>query len=291
VATRSLTRVPENAVRRTKRLARHWQRRARNIAEFNASSKESRTTSVEPRVVIALIDPKPLTRESILNMLGASVPKHVKLLGASDFAELLVVNEAEALGSGEHDLSLVILYIRSAGVADNWVQEQLQVIKTQRPRVPVIIISDRDDADDVTRALNCGARGYIPTSLAPEVAIAALTLIEAGGTYIPADALRAEAAGSQEKPENDEQAHPHVTAELDLTSRELAVIDLLRQGDANKIIARKLNVRESTVKVHVRNILKKLRVSNRTHAATLANRLLANARGATASTDLSEGSH
>ena len=63
--------------------------------------------------------------------------------------------------------------------------------------------------------------------------------------------------------------------ELNLTSRELAVIDLLREGDANKVIAKCLNMRESTVKVHVRNILKKLRATNRTHAATVANRLLA----------------
>ena len=60
----------------------------------------------------------------------------------------------------------------------------------------------------------------------------------------------------------------HASDQLNLTSRELAVINLLREGRANKVIAIKLNMRESTVKVHVRNILQKLRVSNRTHAAT-----------------------
>jgi DNA-binding NarL/FixJ family response regulator len=55
----------------------------------------------------------------------------------------------------------------------------------------------------------------------------------------------------------------------------LSVIDLLRQGKPNKVIAVNLQMQESTVKVHVRNIMKKLRVTNRTHAASVANRLFA----------------
>ena len=61
---------------------------------------------------------------------------------------------------------------------------------------------------------------------------------------------------------------------LDLTPRELSVIDLLREGKPNKPIARQLDMQENTVKVHVRNILKKLNAANRTHAAFVANRLL-----------------
>jgi DNA-binding NarL/FixJ family response regulator len=60
---------------------------------------------------------------------------------------------------------------------------------------------------------------------------------------------------------------------LDLTPRELSVIDLLREGKPNKLIAVQLDMQESTVKVHVSNILKKLNAANRTHAAFVANRL------------------
>ena len=60
----------------------------------------------------------------------------------------------------------------------------------------------------------------------------------------------------------------------DLTPRELAVIDLLREGKPNKLIARRLDMQESTVKVHGRNSLKKLNAANRTHAAFVVNRLL-----------------
>ena len=63
-------------------------------------------------------------------------------------------------------------------------------------------------------------------------------------------------------------------SELDLTDRELGVIHLLREGKSNKLIAAQLKMQESTVKVHVRNILKKLHVSNRTQAASIANREL-----------------
>jgi DNA-binding NarL/FixJ family response regulator len=203
----------------------------------------------------------------------ASLPEDVKLLGVSGFGELLDLSSTDEFLDKE-DRTLVILYIRNAGVADNWVQEQLRLIKNQQPNMPVIMISDRDDPDDVMHALNCGVRGYIPTSMAAEVAIAALTLVEVGGTYIPVGALLPEGRRAvQENPEKGEQAQ--LAEEPNLTSRELAVIDLLREGSANKVIAKRLNMRESTVKVHVRNILKKLRATNRTHAATIANRLLA----------------
>jgi DNA-binding NarL/FixJ family response regulator len=229
-----------------------------------------RVNGVDQRLTLklALIDPKPLTRQSILNMLAAAFAEHASLFGAASFGDLVeTIDSTEAL-------NFIVLYIRSARVTDNWVQEQLQAIKAQLPDIPVIIMSDRDDTDDVVSALNHGIRGYIPTSVATEVAIAALTLIEAGGTYIPAAALQVEA--SEILDAAGRQIQLDMPQGLNLTSRELAVIDLLREGNANKVIAIKLNMRESTVKVHVRNILKKLRVNNRTHAATVANRLLAN---------------
>ena len=157
-----------------------------------------------PSLRIALIDPKPLTRVSLLKMLGDSLPEHVKLLGVSSFGELIDPVELGKSSSDQSDLNLVIFYVRSAGVTDNWVQEQLNLIKTQQPGLPVIMISDRDDADDVISALNYGVRGYIPTSIAAEVAIAALTLIEAGGTYVPANALRSEGVKVRSNSEDGE---------------------------------------------------------------------------------------
>jgi DNA-binding NarL/FixJ family response regulator len=278
----SLATVTEFAVRRSAAVSHHGRRRVRNFSEFSQVADEVWIAPARSAVLIALIDPKPLTRELLLKMLSTSLPGQVRLLGASSFEEFLQLSEAGPSLGWEADVNLLILYIRSAGVADNWVQEQLQLIRSERPEMSVIMISDRDDADDVIEALNYGIRGYIPTSIASEVAIAALTLIEAGGTYIPADVLRpggieceAEPAAAEFEAEPAATAAPQMPERLNLTSRELAVIDLLREGNPNKVIANRLSMRESTVKVHVRNILKKLRVSNRTHAATVANRLFA----------------
>jgi len=133
------------------------------------------------------------------------------------------------------------------------------------------VLSDRDEVDEVNRALAHGVRGYIPTSVEWEVAVAALRLISAGGTFVPADALRSTTAKLDDQPEGEQQRR---SDGRDLTPRELSVIDLLREGRPNKLIARELEMQESTVKVHVRNILKKLNARNRTHAALVASRLL-----------------
>jgi DNA-binding NarL/FixJ family response regulator len=119
--------------------------------------------------------------------------------------------------------------------------------------------------------LHHGVRGYIPTSVEWEVAVAALRLISAGGIFVPADAFRSTAAKLDDQPEGQRQRR---SDGRDLTPRELSVIDLLREGKPNKVIAARLDMQENTVKVHVRNILKKLNAANRTHAAIVANRLL-----------------
>jgi DNA-binding CsgD family transcriptional regulator len=116
------------------------------------------------------------------------------------------------------------------------------------------VLADRDDVDEVNRALTHGARGYIPTSVDCEVAVAALRLISAGGTFVPAGALRSTAEKPDDQPEGERQRR---SDGLDLTPRELSVIDLLREGKPNKLIAARLEMQESTVKVHVRNILKR----------------------------------
>jgi DNA-binding CsgD family transcriptional regulator len=138
------------------------------------------------------------------------------------------------------------------------------------PEASTVVLADSDDVDEVNRALAYGVRGYIPTSVEWEVAVAALRLVSAGGTFVPADALRSTAAKPSDQPEGERQGR---SDGLHLTPRELSVIDLLREGKPNKVIAAQLDMQENTVKVHVRNILKTLNATNRTHAAFVANRL------------------
>lgn len=151
-----------------------------------------------------------------------------------------------------------------------------------------MLLSDRDDVEDVMNALSHGIRGYINPSVEPEVVFAALKLVHAGGTFIPAQAIRSAAAKVQNPSSCTRQ---QVMTALDLTPRELSVIELLREGTPNKLIASSLQMQESTVKVHVRNITKKPHVSNRTHAASVANRLLSQPSPAAGGLPPSRGSN
>ncbi|HJU19095.1 MAG TPA: response regulator transcription factor [Stellaceae bacterium] len=219
-------------------------------------------------ILMAFIDSKPLTRQSISEMLTMAFPDNVTIAAAS--CEELI--ETQYTACGYPHLVIVIVYIRNARVTDRWIQDELQLVRLRLPDAWVVMLSDRDDADEVAQALGCGVRGYIPTSIDCEVAFAALNLISAGGTFVPAHVLRSKAAA---QPDNvSEDGRSNLSGLLDLTHRELAVLQLLREGKSNKLIAALLKMQESTVKVHVRNILKKLRVSNRTQAAAAANRLL-----------------
>jgi DNA-binding NarL/FixJ family response regulator len=129
---------------------------------------------------------------------------------------------------------------------------------------PVVVISETEDVAHVLAALNSGARGYIPTSVTLDVAKEALRLVEAGGTFVPASCLISshQAGGAT--------AAQRVLPGVRLTPRQTAVLKVLRLGKANKQIAYELNMREGTVKAHVRDIMRRLNVRNRTEVAILA---------------------
>jgi DNA-binding NarL/FixJ family response regulator len=235
------------------------------------SSEPLATAGEKQAVRLALIDPKPLTRQSILQTLTKKFPEYM-VVAAASCEELL-----ELTGKTADHSDLVLIHTRSAQLTDSWVQHTLGLLSLQLSGASVVLLSDRDDAEEVLKALTYGVRGYIPTSVGAEVAFAALRLINAGGIFIPAHALVPAAVKAETGPEGRASGLP---GEAALTPRELAVVALLREGKPNKRIAAELHMQESTVKVHVRNILKKLHVSNRTHAAFVANRMLGqSARG------------
>jgi DNA-binding NarL/FixJ family response regulator len=216
-------------------------------------------------ISIALIDPKPLTRQSIRDVLTETFPESA-MVAVSTCEELLEIDERQ-IGK----LNLVVVYIRNDGLTNTWVQSAIELLRVRLPGASTVVLADRNEVAEVNRALTHGVRGYIPTSVEWEVAVAALMLVSAGGTFVPADALRSTTSKPGDQPEGERQGR---SDGLDLTPRELSVIDLLREGKPNKVIAAQLDMQENTVKVHVRNILKKLNATNRTHAAFVANRLL-----------------
>jgi DNA-binding NarL/FixJ family response regulator len=131
------------------------------------------------------------------------------------------------------------------------------------PDVPIVVLSDHEDAENIREAFELGVRGYIPTSLASLVAVEAVRLVCAGGTFAPTAVLLSSwrtRAGADDAP-----------LLAGFTQRQAQILGCLRRGMANKLIAYELNMCESTVKVHIRNIMKKLKATNRTQVVYLTN--------------------
>jgi DNA-binding NarL/FixJ family response regulator len=207
---------------------------------------------------IAIVDPQVLSRECLARVLS-----HERRVSVECYSTL-----DEWAASEPKCTSLVVLcqYGRSKADALNEV-ERLSQLSVQTGKCPAVILSDNEDPDRIVAMLGKSVRGYVPTSLSITVAMHAIDLARAGGVFVPASSLVARHAA----PAPEVQA-PKVTGLF--TARQVAVIEALRHGKPNKIIAYELNMRESTVKVHVRNIMKKLRATNRTEVAYMATRLL-----------------
>jgi len=123
------------------------------------------------------------------------------------------------------------------------------------PGAKVIMISTYDSEIDIHRSFQAGARGYLLKNVLSEEIFNAIRLVHNGGKYIPPQIARALA-------EHD--------TELELTEREMEVLRLLAKGLSNREIGKILGFTENTTKFHVKNILIKLEVSDRTEAASAA---------------------
>ena len=151
----------------------------------------------------------------------------------------------------------------------------LSIISDLAPSLPTIVLSSKYNFEMMRAVIGYGAKGYIPMTMGFEIAVEAVRFVLAGGTYVPVECLLS-AIPSAVAP-----SRPSVSGAI--TSRELAVVRAIHQGKPNKIIAYELNMCESTVKVHVRHIMKKLRAKNRTDVAIKATALLACSRCTTQS--------
>jgi DNA-binding NarL/FixJ family response regulator len=166
----------------------------------------------------------------------------------------------------------IVVLCAGVGLEDEETARQISLLAKSAEHVPLVVVSDDEDANQIVKALEAGARGVIPTSVPLAVAVEAMRLIRVGGTFVPATSF----VGVSWPAEGAAASKP--AGKGTLTSRQIAVIEALRRGKANKIIAYELNMRESTVKVHVRNIMKKLKARNRTEVAYIANGMLSHDR-------------
>ncbi len=211
---------------------------------------------VQGRDVVVLVDRRSLIRECLAECLRSAGGE----LGVETFSS---VQEWRNSDRYEPKRSVVILCVKGRKETDAEIDRGIAEIARVDAAAPVVLMSDVDELECVVRALDAGVRGYIPTDVNLEVVVGAMHLIRAGGVYVPAGALKSmQKANGAPAPGNGM-----------FTSRQAAVVEALRQGKANKIIAYELNMCESTVKVHVRNIMKKLNAKNRTQVAYLTSNL------------------
>jgi len=189
----------------------------------------------------------------------------------TDFGDRLQIEEAydydntAALLSELDDLDLLLLDLNMPGMRGIAAVEELCALA---PDVPIIVISVRETPDDVRKAIDAGAMGYIPKSSTPEVMMSALQLVLSGGIYLPPHLLQEVPAGHSSAAENGSDESDDQLARL--TPRQRDVLRLLAQGQSNKQIAEVLGLAPGTVKIHISRILRAFKVQNRTQAVIAA---------------------
>jgi DNA-binding NarL/FixJ family response regulator len=132
-----------------------------------------------------------------------------------------------------------------------------QVLNSLAERPNFVVLADSERPIEVRALYANGARGYIPTSLSLDVVTQAIKLVMVGGVYCPPCMLSV----------YDHDAQLGRISSARFTPREAAVFEAVRQGQPNKLIADEMGISESTIKVHVHRIMKKLNVHNRTQMA------------------------
>jgi len=138
------------------------------------------------------------------------------------------------------------------------------LIAAAAPKTPILAAADCDDPERARTILRSGAKGFLPVNLGLKVLVAALERIRGGGTFVPL---------ALSHPDSGETAsgEPGLPWQA-LTKRQRDVLALISEGKSNKLIADALGMSESTVKAHVKQIIRRLHVTNRTQAALLATR-------------------
>jgi DNA-binding NarL/FixJ family response regulator len=143
--------------------------------------------------------------------------------------------------------------------------EALARFRSRLPDVPLVVLSGTTDRASILAALEAGAVGYIPKTSKPDVMIAALKVVAAGGTYVPPEAL-------EDEDQEQRPAYRRRTAALDLTYRQKQVLRLILKGYNNDRIASELSIAPNTVKQHAHAIFTTLGVSTRAEAVIAAAR-------------------
>lgn len=202
---------------------------------------------------IVLVDDHPMMRRGIRQLLELQERFEVVAEAGSGEEALLAVEQ--------HRPDMILMDLNMKGM------DGIQTVEAMRQRdvsACILMLTVSDNDNDVIAALRAGADGYLLKDVEPEELVKVLSEAQRGQlvvspqlTRILANALR------EEDPARKQRA-------ADLTSRETEILKMIAAGSSNKCIARSLDITEATVKVHVKNLLKKLNFRSRVEAAVWA---------------------
>ena len=226
---------------------------------------------------VLIVDPLPLRNLGLVSALGRLFPSR-KFRVVS-----LVPDDAERWIHSDGKCSMIIYNVGGESVADHRHLTRINTMQARAAEVPLVIFSDNNSRKEVVSALNAGVRGFLYAGTDVHLARQALSFILERGSYFPAvqarrgrspppsqviiNNSRTEAAPSADPAGAGEDPVAAPSVNIDLSERQKAVLERVGHGNSNKAIARRLGIREATVKVHVQRIMRKLGVVNRTQVA------------------------
>ncbi len=199
-----------------------------------------------------------------------------RILRSANFRILASVSCADDLLPSKLQLHQPLFLVVHTGDDFDVAVEQIELFRNQHPGGRIAIVADHYRLDELVSAFRAGANGYFADVMTCDVFIKSIELVRMGETIFPpaflSFVLDPEGDPRGEVAPRDENhqailAGTENTRAPQLSTREKSILRCLIEGDSNKCIARKIDIAEATVKVHVKAILRKIRVQNRTQAA------------------------
>jgi DNA-binding NarL/FixJ family response regulator len=210
---------------------------ASKVAAIGTIARNEASTS------IAVVDPRSLLRECVVRFVASS--HNFSSTGYSSIEDVMACKESK-------NIALVLLY--SSPQSRHTTLDEVARLKDDCPTRLIVVLVDTSDYGFVRELLQQGARGVIPTAFPANVVLEALSLVLAGGTFVPVESFLAVQQTNALRP---------AASGVGLTNREEQIVSHLRSGKSNKQIAFELDLSLGTVKVHLHNIMKKLGAHNR----------------------------
>jgi two-component system, NarL family, nitrate/nitrite response regulator NarL len=221
---------------------------------------------VANRVATVLVARNNLFREGLLLILSATAFRVCKVAATIDDLSLQSTRTSRPF-----------LFLIGTGGNHAATAPTVERLRKHNPSARIVVLSDRCELNDALAVLRAGADGYVFEQISRDALIKSLDLVMLGVTVLPAALMRL--VGEELKMDSeDDPAVPATQTDVPtfdhmprkLSHQEMGILRCLMQGEPNKTIARQFEITEATVKVHIKAILRKLCVRNRTQAAVWA---------------------